>query len=144
MPIRQAATRKSPAKRIDGVSGSNNTVLLIEDEQITSTSLQTALQIKGYRVLNARGGAQGIEIALRDLPDLIVLDLMMPDINGFDVASRLSAEKTVADVPILVLTAMDLSESERSRLDGKIWRIAEKGSLSTHEFITLVEQALSP
>jgi CheY-like chemotaxis protein len=62
--------------------------------------------------------------------------------NGFDFADRLQSENAVENVPILVLTAMDLSAADRARLAGKVWRIEGKGSLSTHEFLTLVESSI--
>jgi len=66
----------------------------------------------------------------------------MPDMNGFDVADRLRNEDATAKIPILVMTAMDLSDDDRARLAGKVWQIKEKGSLATHEFISLVESAV--
>jgi len=142
IPLTQEAAKEAPANRPDTVRGAGNTVLLIEDEPLTLAALEKALQSKGYRTLRASTGEGGIEMARHNSPDLIVLDLMMPGMNGFDVAQRLMNEKTVAHVPVLVLTQMDLSSGDRARLSGKVWRIAEKGSLSTREFISLVENAL--
>jgi len=62
--------------------------------------------------------------------------------NGFDVAERLQQDDSVANIPILVLTSMDLSAADRGRLAGKVWRIVEKGSLSTQDYIRLVENAI--
>ena len=115
---------------------------MIEDDPRTLSALEIALQRKGYRALRASNGNEGIEMAQRDSPDLIVLDLVMPGMNGFEVADRLRAGDVAANVPILVLTAMDLSPADRSRLAGKVWRIEGKGSLSTHEFLSLVESAV--
>ena len=81
-------------------------------------------------------------MAQRDSPDLIVLDLVMSGMNGFEVADRLQNENVSANVPILVLTSMDLSAADRARLAGKVWRIEGKGSLSTNEFLNLVENAV--
>jgi CheY-like chemotaxis protein len=67
----------------------------------------------------------------------------MPGMNGFDVADRLKEDSAAAKIPILILTSMDLSIAERGRLEGKVWRIAEKGSLATQEFISLVESAVA-
>jgi PAS domain S-box-containing protein len=142
IPLTQEAAKEAPANRPDTVCGAGNTVLLIEDEPLTLAALEKALQSKGYRTLRASTGEGGVEMARHNSPDLIVLDLMMPGMNGFDVAQRLRNEKTVAHVPVLVLTQMDLSSGDRARLSGKVWRIAEKGSLSTREFISLVESAL--
>jgi DNA-binding response OmpR family regulator len=117
---------------------------VIEDNPLTLNTLGNVLLRKGYRALRASNGTQGIEMALRDLPDLIVLDLMMPGMNGFEVADRLLNESAAAQVPILVLTSMDLSASDRARLAGKVWRIEGKGTLSTNELLSLVESAVFP
>jgi PAS domain S-box-containing protein len=119
-----------------------NTVLVIEDDLRTLATLGNALQRKGYRALRASSGLEGVEMAQRDSPDLIVLDLVMPGMNGFEVADCLRLENCDTDVPILVLTSMDLSPADRARLAGKVWRIEGKGSLSTHEFLTLVESVV--
>jgi CheY-like chemotaxis protein len=68
---------------------------------------------------------------------------MLPGINGFDVVERMRNEQVAENVPILILTSMKVLSVDRERLAGKVWRIAEKGSLSTHDFINLVESAVS-
>ena len=73
---------------------------------------------------------------------MIVLDLMLPGMSGFDIAERLQEGNAAVNVPILVLTSMDLSAADRARLAGKVWRIEGKGSLSTHEVLNLVESAV--
>ncbi|MBK5277141.1 MAG: PAS domain S-box protein, partial [Desulfuromonadales bacterium] len=144
IPLTQMAAKESPADLPDAVPGNVSTVLVIEDDPLTLAALGNALKCKGYRALRASNGREGIEIVQRNSPDLIVLDLVMPGMNGFDVADRLQNEKTAANVPILVLTSMDLSTADRARLAGKVWRIEGKGSLSTHEFLSLVESAVGP
>jgi CheY-like chemotaxis protein len=144
IPLTQAAAKESPAHRPDIVPGNGKTVLVIEDDPLTLAALENALLCKGYRALRASNGMEGIEMAQRDSPDLIVLDLVMPGMNGFDVADRLINENATANVPILVLTSMDLSVANRARLVGNVWRIEGKGSLSTHEFLSLVESAVGP
>ncbi|GFO61463.1 hypothetical protein GMST_37880 [Geomonas silvestris] len=144
IPITQVARRADEPPLHDAVagSGSGHTVLLIEDDPLTLTTLESALQHRGYRALRASNGLEGVEMAQRNSPDLIVLDLVMPGMNGFEVADRLSREIPGSEVPILVLTSMDLSAADRSRLTGKVWRIEGKGSLSTHEFLSLVESVV--
>jgi PAS domain S-box-containing protein len=144
IPLTQATAKEPPANRPDTVPRSGNTVLVIEDDPLTLTALGNALLRKGYRALRASNGKEGVEMAQRDSPDLIVLDLVMPGMNGFDVADRLRNENAAVNVPILVLTSMDLSAADRARLAGKVWRIEGKGSLSTHEFLSLVESAVGP
>ena len=141
IPLTHAEAKEPPVKQ-PAIAASGNTVLVIDDNPLTLDSLENALRFKGYRALRADNGIQGIEMAQRDLPDLIVLDLVMPGTNGFEVADRLLNENADAHVPILVLTSMDLSADDRARLSGKVWRIEGKGTLSTHEFLDLVESAV--
>ena len=115
-----------------------STVLLIENDPLTQASLKYAIESRGYTVLRASNGVDGIEMARCGSPDLIILDLMMPGINGFDVANHLHDENIAPEIPILVLTAMDLNSGDRDRLADKVWRIAEKGSLSTADLTGLV------
>jgi PAS domain S-box-containing protein len=142
LPLTRAAGRVPCAPPPVSLPGTGNTVLVIEDDPLTLAALENALLHKGYRALRASNGREGLEMAQRDAPDLIVLDLVMPGMNGFDVADRLRDENAAANVPILVLTSMDLSAADRARLAGKVWRIEGKGSLSTHEFLSLVESAV--
>jgi signal transduction histidine kinase/CHASE3 domain sensor protein len=146
IPLSQTVIKESTLNRPDNGSsgGGSSTVLLIDDDPLTTSGIKNALLSKGYRPICANNGEEGIKTAQSDPPDMIVLDLMMPGMDGFEVANRLRREKSVAHVPILVLTSMDLSAADRGRLNGKVWRIAEKGSLSTHEFLKLVENAIGP
>jgi CheY-like chemotaxis protein len=141
LPITQAATKEPSVRQLEIDTSSGNTVLVIEDNPLSLDAMENVLLHKGYRALRASNGTLGVEMALHDSPDLIILDLMMHGMNGFDVADRLLNESAV---PILVLTSMDLSALDRARLTGKVWRIEGKGTLSTHEFLSLVESAVTP
>jgi signal transduction histidine kinase/CHASE3 domain sensor protein len=143
IPLAQTATHCLADPQPDIIRSVGNTVLLIEDDPLTSAAMEKVLNSKGYRALRASNGKNGLEMAQRYSPDLIVLDLMMPGgMNGFDVANKLLQKNGAANVPILVLTSMDLSTNDRARLAGKVWRIEGKGSLSTNDFLNLVEKAI--
>ena len=142
-PLTQATDKESLTNGTNPVPANDASVLLIEDEPLALAALENVLQGKGYRVLRASDGEEGVEMARQDPPDLIVLDLMLPGMNGFDVTDRLQHENVAGNIPILALTAMDLSAVDRARLAGKVWRIKEKGSLSTHDLISLVESAVA-
>jgi signal transduction histidine kinase/CheY-like chemotaxis protein len=144
IPIEQSEPAVPAAAQPDFIRTIGTTVLLIEDDSLTSAAMEKVLNSKGYRALRASNGINGLEMAQRDAPDLIVLDLMMPGMNGFDVASQLQQIDSSANVPILVLTSMDLSAADRKRLAGKVWRIEGKGSLSTNDFLNLVASAITP
>ena len=81
------------------------TILIVEDEHAVARGIQYALQQEGYEVAVARSGEEGLEIATREAPDLVVLDVRLPGIDGFEVLRRVRAAG--AKMPILVLTARD-------------------------------------
>ena len=81
------------------------TILIVEDEHAVARGLQYALQQEGYEVAVARSGEEGLEIATRQAPDLVVLDVRLPGMDGFEVLRRLRAAG--AKMPVLVLTARD-------------------------------------
>ena len=85
---------------------------------LASDNVATAaavLRNQGYRVLSAYGGAEAIRVAGSEAPDLVILDLMMPGVSGFEVARALRALEPTARIPILVLTAKDLSAEDQAR-----------------------------
>jgi len=90
-----------------------STILLIEDEESIREGLRDALEGEGYRVLTAADGVKGLKLGLTHDPDLIVLDLMLPGMNGFDVLARLRADGV--ETPVLCLTARGL---EQDRVKG--------------------------
>jgi PAS domain S-box-containing protein len=85
--------------------GQEVTVLVVDDSSINRRILASLLDSAGVRTLTAAGGAEGIELARRQHPDLILLDLRMPDVDGFEAARRLRADPATADIPIVAVTA---------------------------------------
>ncbi len=83
----------------------NKKILLIDDEQDFIETVSFSLATGGFDVSTAPDGPSGIEKASTYKPDLIILDLMMPGMDGYEVAKRLKADKATADIPIIVLTA---------------------------------------
>jgi len=73
-------------------------------------------------------GQSGIELVQKVHPDLIILDLMMPNIDGFGVLDRLKADEALRNVPVVVVTAKDLTNDERARLTGQVQSLLSKGS----------------
>jgi CheY-like chemotaxis protein len=83
------------------------TILVAEDHTDSREALRALLEGFGYRVLTASDGHEAIDLALRDAPDLILMDIMMPDVDGFEAMRRLRRSPALAGVPILAVTAMD-------------------------------------
>jgi PAS domain S-box-containing protein len=94
-------------------------------------------------VLRAYGGAEAIEIARQEIPDVIILDLMMPVVSGFDVVEALGADPATAGIGILVVTAMSIDAEERARLNGYVTTIMQKDGFDGERFAAEVRRAVS-
>ena len=107
-----------------------------ESDPIGSGFTRTALIAVGlstvehgdYEILNAVDGEAGIALVQNERPDLIVLDLMMPGVDGFAVLDALKADESLRDVPVIVVTAKDLTPQEQQRLSNQVESLLHKGS----------------
>jgi DNA-binding response OmpR family regulator len=88
-------------------------ILIADDEEDVVTALQFALEAEGYECLTAYDGNEALNKAKKDKPDLIVLDIMMPKINGYQVSRLLKFDKRYKDIPIVMLTARTQEKDKR-------------------------------
>jgi signal transduction histidine kinase/CheY-like chemotaxis protein len=102
-------------------------VLLVEDDQKTREVTRTILEKEGWKVREAENGRVALESMERERPGLIVLDLMMPEMDGFEFVARVRKKLEWRSIPIVVLTAYDLTAKERRRLNGYVETILRKG-----------------
>jgi CheY-like chemotaxis protein len=125
-------------------SGEKALQVLIVDDDPKAVEL-IALRFEGLAtsVLRAYGGREAIEVARAEKPDLIVLDLMMPDVTGFDVVAELSDDPATAGIPIIVVTAVHLTDEGRDRLNGFVRTVVEKTELNGSRFGAEVRRAMS-
>lgn len=104
-------------------------VIVIEDDRGASQLMTRILQANGIKeVYQAFDGRTGIQMVEEKKPDLIVLDLMMPELDGFGVLEWLKSKERLRDVPVVVVTAKDLTVRERNRLNGQVQGLLQKGS----------------
>ena len=122
--------------------GERARVLVVDDNVKAVELLATVLEAEGYRVLRAYGGAEAIEAARRTPPDLVILDLMMPEVSGFEVARALRDSELTARIPILVLTAKDLTAEDHARLKGGVSAILAKENFNRGELLAELRRAL--
>jgi CheY-like chemotaxis protein len=113
-------------------------VLVIDDDPQAVSLVKAVLKPFNVRVSSVDSGRAGIEQALRNKPDLLILDLAMPDVDGFEVVNALRRDKEMSRVPILIHTARTLSADERQRLEGKVESIVEKAQFQPERFLELL------
>ena len=118
-------------------------VLVVDDDPKAAELLAVHIQGLAETVLRAHGGREAIAAARRELPDLIVLDLMMPEVNGFDVVEALQLHPDTARIPILVVTAKRITAEDRDRLNGYVTTIMEKAEFDGSRFTAEVRRAMS-
>jgi CheY-like chemotaxis protein len=128
--MREALTRPrliDALRRTSASSGKEvKTVLIIEDEPALLELLTKTLLFKGFQVLPAANGHTGLEFASGFLPDVIILDLTMPDCSGIQVVESLRAHPETKSIPILIHTGAALSEPERQHLAAHVQSITSK------------------
>ena len=98
---------KEVEKRIRGFSDTRQKIMIVDDEMATLLPLKRSLEAEGYKVIEAYNGYQAIEKSKTELPELIVLDLMLPGIDGFEVCTRLKKDALTEKIPVIMLTAKD-------------------------------------
>jgi signal transduction histidine kinase/CheY-like chemotaxis protein len=116
------------------------TVVAIDDDPVDLALLEAVLVPDGWRVVRATGGEEGVRAVRREQPAVVVLDLLMPEVDGFSVVEQLRADPLVDDVPIIVLTSKDMTGTDHDRLAGQISFLARKGALASQELVALVSR----
>ncbi len=107
--------------------------LVVEDDPAAREVMRRTLEQDGWQVSEASNGREGLRELQRVVPDLILLDLMMPEMDGFAFVEALRANPAWAAVPVLVVTARELSPADRRRLEGQVRQVLQKGVLSRDE-----------
>jgi signal transduction histidine kinase/CheY-like chemotaxis protein len=120
------------------------TVLTIDDDPMALELVRAALAPAGYRVLQASSPTEGLRLAREQRPSLVVLDLLMPGMDGFEVVERLRADPATNGVPILVLTAKVVTSDEVGRLRPRISHLADKAGFRTAQFLEIVGRLVGP
>jgi CheY-like chemotaxis protein len=118
-------------------------VLVVDDDPKAVELIAVFTQALGGTVLRAHGGREAIELAVREMPDVIVLDLMMPEVTGFDVVAALNEHADTARIPILVVTAKQVTADDRVKLSRSVTTIMEMASPDADRFTDEVRRAMS-
>jgi CheY-like chemotaxis protein len=115
-------------------------VLVVDDDPKAVDLITMRMQGLVGTVLRAYGGCEAIDVARRELPDVIVLDLAMPEINGFEVAAALKESADTAGIPILAVTAKQITAEDRAHLNGFVTTIIDKAEFDRERFTAEVRR----
>jgi signal transduction histidine kinase/CheY-like chemotaxis protein len=134
--------RLSRFKHAAGPNNGATNVLVVDDESANRVWLQRILEPAGFNVITATGGREAIEMAKARPPDIVLLDLMMPEVTGFDVVEALRSDPHTRDTPIMILTARHLTEADKRQLNGHVSTILSRGSLGASDIVSLLNDVI--
>ncbi|MBI3948809.1 MAG: response regulator, partial [Armatimonadetes bacterium] len=115
-------------------------VLIIEDDSITRQMVRRMLEKEGLPVREARNGRVGLQRLESERPALILLDLMMPEMDGFQFLEAMRTREEWRTIPVVVVTAKDLTQEDRDRLDGYVKLTVQKGSYSREDLVAEIQR----
>jgi CheY-like chemotaxis protein len=127
-------TLRHLAAQYAGTDGGGHALVVDDDESIRAL-FRRALDEDGWSVAEAGNGAEALEKVRQQHPNIVLLDLMMPVMDGFDFLIEFRERADCATTPVIVVTAKDLTEEDRARLSGGVERIVEKGALTASDIL---------
>lgn len=120
-----------------------SSVAIVDDNNDARRLIRRILQSQGnFKLFEAANGKEAIEVAKREVPDLMILDLMMPEVDGFAVLDALKADPSTAHIPVIVVTAKELTREEKELLQGQIYALMQKGEFMNDELMNEVKALL--
>ena len=110
-------------------------VLIIDDDRAATDLIQVILENEGYGVFKAFHGREGVELATRERPDLIILDLIMPETSGFNVAHQLKQIPATREIPIIILTSMEIDQETHEKLGSYVSGLMNKSAFTKKDLL---------
>jgi CheY-like chemotaxis protein len=132
MERKNRGSRSSPRREMP--------VLVVDDDPVLRDLLRRMLEREGYVVVDAENGRVALERVRERVPGAILLDLMMPEMDGFDFLEELRGDEAGRHVPVVVITARDLTAEDHRRLNGSVERILQKGAYGREELLAEVRR----
>lgn len=130
---------------IEPLSGKGKTILLVDDSEPAIIQIRYFLEESNYKVLVADSGAKALKIVDDERPDAIVLDLMMPEVDGFEVLRVLREEESTASIPVLILTAKHITKDDLRFLKrNNVQQLIHKGVVNRNELLQSIQNMIHP
>jgi threonine synthase len=118
-------------------------VAIIDDDANAVRLLKRILQARGQYILHeATNGREGLELLRRQRPDAVLLDLMMPELDGFGLLEIMKQDDSLKDIPVIVVSAKELTPNERRRLAGQVQALLQKGAFTDQDLLGDIQAAL--
>ncbi|MCK4781789.1 response regulator [Candidatus Parcubacteria bacterium] len=117
-------------------------ILFIEDEPVLQKNLENIFQAEGYKTMGALDGEIGLKLAQAEKPDLILLDLVLPKLSGFDVLKKLKDNETTKDIPVIILTNLETMEDINKAIELGATTYLVKLNYNLKELLEKVKQTL--
>jgi two-component system cell cycle response regulator DivK len=121
----------------------DKTVLVVEDNDLNMRLFHDVLEVRGYNVLQAKDGMEGWRIAREQRPDLIIMDIQLPDVSGLEVTKWLKDDETLKSIPVIAITAFAMAGDEEKILEGGCDDYLVK-PISISNFLQTVERLANP
>jgi CheY-like chemotaxis protein len=118
-------------------------ILVVEDDNATREVLIRMLSNMNYHIEQANNGITALHLMQTCRPDLVILDLMMPEMDGFEFVRQMRKQPEWLDIPVLVLTAKDITLADRLSLAGNVKKIFQKGSYQRNQFLAEIRSLLN-
>jgi len=116
-------------------------ILLVEDSEVNRYLVRFMLEKEGYEVIEAIDGATGVELAIKEKPDLVIMDIQLPDIDGLEATRRIRASEVDGDIPIIALTSYAMTGDRERALAAGCTTYIEK-PVNPETFVTEMEKYL--
>ena len=115
-------------------------ILVVDDDEKAVKYMSAILENAGFDVIKAYSGKAGINLAMNSNPDLIILDLMMPEVSGFDVIEKLRTHPKAKGIPIIICSAKELTPEDKKVLNGNILAIVQKGTHTKEDLLAAIKK----
>ena len=116
--------------------------MLVDDDDITRHAISSILKENGFSVSEARNGIEALEILESNVPSLMLLDLMMPEMNGIELLNRIRNNKHLKDIPVILLSAIDLTEEQELWLKGNTHQVFISNHHKNDSLLTSIKKVL--